>query len=355
MSLQGFYTTKGLTLAAKIAAGTKLTITKVTAGSGETAKTATTLAQEQQTLTAGTAAISGESAVLPVTLAETSVTAAYSLTELGVYAQDPDAGEILYQVFRLDKPVSLTAGGEDACRFYLKQTVGAASITVTCSPAGLLVDEDLQPLRAAVFAKNPGGKSVTLTPAELPDYLASLPRLLTENLTIVLTAGTVTEAITMEGFYGGGHLTIQAAEGADVQFSNYVYIRFCKAVFFRGLKFTGGKVYNGAHVVAYTSFVWLSGCSFDAESDPTANGLAVTNGSLVYLEKGSFTNCNSAVTVIGSSVTTLSNTSGSNNKNGIYIWNGGIAILYDSTPELLGGTANVKAGGLIVKKDGTLL
>lgn len=48
MSFHGFYTTKGLTLAAKIAAGTRLTITKVTAGSGETAKTAATLAQEQR-------------------------------------------------------------------------------------------------------------------------------------------------------------------------------------------------------------------------------------------------------------------------------------------------------------------
>ena len=153
MSFQGFYTTKGLALAAKIAAGTKLTITKVTAGSGETAKTAAALAQEQQTLTAGTAAVSGETAVLPATLAETSVSAAYSLTELGVYAQDPDAGEILYQVFRLDKPVSLTAGGEDACRFYLKQTVGAAGITVTCSPAGLLTDEDLVPLRTTLAKK----------------------------------------------------------------------------------------------------------------------------------------------------------------------------------------------------------
>ena len=355
MSFHGFYTTKGLALAAKIAAGTKLTITKVTAGSGETAKSAAALAQEQQTLTAGTAAVSGETAVLPVTLAETSVSAAYSLTELGVYARDPDAGEILYQVFRLDESRAICAGGESVYRFYLKQTVGSAGITVTCSPAGLLVDEDLQPLRTAVFAKNPGEKSVTLAPTELFDYIKALPRMLTENLTITLTAGTVTEAITMEGFYGGGRLIIQAADGADVQFSNYVYIRFCKAVSFSGLKFTGGKVYNDAHVVAYTSFVWFSGCSFDAESDPTASGLDVTNGSLVFLENGSFTNCKSAVTVIGSSVITLANTSGSGNEVGVYIWNGGIAILYGSTPELLGGAANVKDGGLIVKKDGTLL
>ena len=40
MSLQGFYTTKGLALAAKLAAGTGLTITRVTAGSGETAASA---------------------------------------------------------------------------------------------------------------------------------------------------------------------------------------------------------------------------------------------------------------------------------------------------------------------------
>ena len=65
MSLQGFYTTKGLALAAKLAAGTGLTITRVTAGSGETAASAAALAQERQTLTVGEAAVSGQSAVLP--------------------------------------------------------------------------------------------------------------------------------------------------------------------------------------------------------------------------------------------------------------------------------------------------
>ena len=153
MSFQGFYTTKGLARAAKMAAGTKLTITKVTAGSGVTVKDAPALAGEKQTLTAGTAAVSGATAVLPVTLAEAGVSAAYSLTELGVYAQDPNAGEILFQVFRMDTPVPLTASGENAYRFYLKQTMGAAGITVTCSPAGLLIDEDLEPVRTALAKK----------------------------------------------------------------------------------------------------------------------------------------------------------------------------------------------------------
>ena len=121
MSLQGFYTTKGLALAAKLAAGTGLTITRVTAGSGQTAASAAALAQERQTLTVGEAAVSGQSAVLPATLAEAGASAAYTLTELGVYARDPQEGEILYQVFRLSEGRAITAGGGSAYRFYLKR------------------------------------------------------------------------------------------------------------------------------------------------------------------------------------------------------------------------------------------
>ena len=174
MNLQGYYTTKGLTLAAKTAAGTKLTVTKVTAGSGETAKSATVLAGEKQTLTTGTATVSGQTAVLPVTLAEAKASIAYQLTELGVYANDPDEGEILYQVFRLDEVRAISAGGENVYRFYLKQTVGAAGITVTCSPAGLLVDEDLAPTRSKVLMLSVPSRTATLTAAELQGYLDQL-------------------------------------------------------------------------------------------------------------------------------------------------------------------------------------
>ena len=83
MSLQGFYTTKGLALAAKLAAGTGLTITRVTAGSGETAASAAALAQERQTLTVGEAAVSAQSAVLPTPLAEAGAPAAYTLNGSG--------------------------------------------------------------------------------------------------------------------------------------------------------------------------------------------------------------------------------------------------------------------------------
>ena len=159
MNLQGFYTTKGLALAAKLAAGTALVITKVTAGAGETAVGASALAAEKQTLTVGSAQTTAQTAALPVTLAETKASASYSLTELGVYARDPDVGEILYQVFRLDEARAIAAGGGSVYRFYLKETVGAAGVTVSCSPSGLLIDEDLAPTRSKVLAAAAGSVS----------------------------------------------------------------------------------------------------------------------------------------------------------------------------------------------------
>lgn len=300
MSFQGFYTTKGLALAAKIAAGTKLTITKVTAGSGETAKSATALTGEKQTLTAGTAAVSGQTAVLPVTLAETSVSAAYELTELGVYAQDPDAGEILFQVFRMDTALPLTAGGTNAYRFYLKQTVGAAGITVTCSPAGLLVDEDLQPLRAAV-AKKPDtllnytilhvaktGSDETGNGSSAAPYLTiqkaldSLPKLLMVRAEIEIHAGTYDEDVQISGFIGNEMLIIRATANEDVSIRS-IYAVSCRTRLLRLTGFTlTGQVPIG------TSNKW--GCALYMEDCSTVeiSNLTCTR-TLAAQVRGAFT------------------------------------------------------------------
>ena len=355
MSLQGFYTERGLALAGKLAAGTKLTITKVTAGSGETAESAAALSQEKQTLTVGAAAAEGNQATLHATLAEAYASADYALAELGVYANDPDEGEILYQVFTLEEGRNIHAGGESVYRFYLKETVGEDGIGVLCSPAGLLVDEDLQPLRTAVFAKTPAGKSVTLTPAELPDYLKALPRMLTDNLTITLTAGTVTQDIELEGLYGGGRLWIKAADGADVQFAKSFLVNRCKTVFFERLKFVGGRVYDKGHFVAYASLVYVTSCTFDSANDSEATGFIATAGSQAFLENSTFTNCKRAAQIMSSSIVSIQNANASGNSTGIFVYGGGICMLSGSTPDLLGGTSNGKSGGLIVKANGTLL
>lgn len=357
MSLHGFYTTKGLALAAKIAAGTKLTITKVTAGSGETAKGAVTLAQEKQTLTAGTAAVSGETAVLPVTLAEVNVSTAYSLTELGIYAQDPDAGEILFQVFRMDSAVPLTADGENTYRFYLKQTVGAAGISVTRSPAGLLIDEDLAPVREKVLAVSAPTRSITLAPSEAAAYLKALPRMLTEDISLQITAGTVAETLDLSGFYGPGKIGIWTASGnQDVTLAGGVIAYNCFAeASINNMAITGGDSYQKAAVYTDTGgTLSVKNCELTAGNGVT-NGFATDYGSNLCVEGCSVSGYDTAILAMRTSIINLHNVTASNNTTGNQVWNGGIILLCGTTPELMGGSANSKDGGMIVKADGTLL
>ena len=288
MSFQGFYTTKGLALAAKMAAGTKLTITKVTAGSGVTVKDAPALAGEKQTLTAGTAAVSGATAVLPVTLAEAGVSAAYSLTELGVYAQDPNAGEILFQVFRMDTPVPLTASGENAYRFYLKQTMGAAGITVTCSPAGLLIDEDLEPVRTAL-AKKPDAalaridlsvsKSGSDTSGDgsedhpfltIQKALDSLPKILLGQVVIRVSAGTYAENVSISRFSGAGGLLIRNLNDETVKVK---YMEALSVDLAGGLELSGLEL-TGTSDDKYKPSLRVSGCARVRVSYVTCTGAA---------------------------------------------------------------------------------
>ena len=98
MNIQGTYTNKGLALAAKTAAGACLRVTRVVGGSGHTPDipNAAALPEIRQTLAVGEARCTGNTAVLPVTLAAMALEDSYTLTELGVYAEDPDEGEILH-------------------------------------------------------------------------------------------------------------------------------------------------------------------------------------------------------------------------------------------------------------------
>lgn len=355
MSLQVFYTAKGLALAAKIAAGTKLTVTKVTAGSGTTVEKASALAQEQQTLTVGTAQVRGQTATLPVTLAEVNAAASYTLTELGVYARDPDAGEILYQAIRLDEPRSITAGGENVCRFYLNQTIGKEGITVTCSPAGLLVDEDLAPVRDRVMAGRMRTVNVTLSPAELPGYIAALPRLLCENIRINVTAGVCTEPLRLNYFHGLGYLAISgAADLASVFAGGLEVEQSCVEIRLTGLSISGAV---GESTVSATAagYLYLQDCAVNGGSETYA--VSCYDASHVAFRGGSVMDCASGYAVLCgyNSISVFADCAMSGNNLGAYIYHGGIVLLAGSTPDTLGGSSNKKIGGIIVNANGALL
>lgn len=125
------------------------------AGSGKTGEPliATSLPQVRQKLAVNTPTHNGNTAVIPATLAAAAAEEDYTLTELGVYASDPDKGEILYKVYKLSAPVAIAAGSQMVLRFYLEETVSQdVDITVVCSPAGLITEEDFAPARATAAA-----------------------------------------------------------------------------------------------------------------------------------------------------------------------------------------------------------
>lgn len=338
MSLQGFYTTKGLALAAKIAAGTKLTVTKAVAGSGTTDVSASVLADIEQTLTVGTAKVAGQTATLPVTLAESGAAASYTLTELGVYASDPDEGEILFQVFRLGESRAITAGGESMYRFYLRETVGASGVTVTCSPAGLLVEEDLEPVYASLAKKPDAVQTVTVIHvaktgsdttgdgSESNPYLTiqkavnSLPKLIPSRAQIQIHEGLYDEAVTVEGVIGGDSLQLIGDDGGGTQVKNIRLVsNNCRFLVSNiELVGTGGSSYNWSLQVSNTWRVDLQNvtCVNSVES-AYVGAFYFLNVPIVTLSKCTISNKPVALDIIASTVYLNTTVTGENNTVGI--------------------------------------
>lgn len=356
MKVQGTYTNKGLALSAKTAAGTCLRVTRVVSGSGHTADVpnAAQLPEIRQTLAVGEARCAGNTAVLPVTLAAVELGATYTLTELGVYAEDPNEGEILYCVYRLDEPVTIQAGSDTVLRFYLRQTVSKdGGAEVLCSPAGLITESDCGPVRRKVLAVSAPSRTVTVPMEELADYISRLPRLLTEKLTIKVS-GEWTGIIPIVGFYGCGTLSIQG-EGTAILHGGIQVCNCSCMVWLEKLtmKATAEMAAEGGYLLycASAAAVWTTDCTIVGLRNLT--GVRATDSSLVSLISSSVTGCTYALETTTSSIAALAHTSGAgyaDNVTGVYAYNGGIAIFGPQIPDLLGGTSNRKKGGAAVRR-----
>lgn len=93
-------TEKGLALQNKLIAGEALKFTKVNTGAStvleEELPTQTEVADFRQDAVIQRIKTSGEDVLMPVLLTNTSLMEGYTLHQVGIYAEDPDEGEILY-------------------------------------------------------------------------------------------------------------------------------------------------------------------------------------------------------------------------------------------------------------------
>ena len=109
-------TNKGIALQAKVQAGTQLHITKLKLGSGVVPggtdiKTLTDLIAPEQNLGIGGKEAVDDYCRISSTISNTGLEAGYYVRELGVFAQDPDDGEVLYAYTTDGAPDYLPAGG----------------------------------------------------------------------------------------------------------------------------------------------------------------------------------------------------------------------------------------------------
>lgn len=362
MNIQGTYTNKGLALTAKTAVGACLRVTRVVGGSGYTADipNAAALPEIRQTLAVGEARCAGSTAVLPVTLAAVGLESSYTLTELGVYAEDPNEGEILYCVYRLDEPTTIWAGSDTVLRFNLRQTVsGDGGATVLCSPVGLITESDCAPVRKMVLAVGAPQRDVTMPASELQAYLDALPRLLTEHHIITLS-GTCSQDVRVQGFYGCGSLTFRANNLGECVFTRSVSVENCGVpVTMEKLKWAlGDGTTNSTYCIdCRNSHMAAQDCSFNGyftAGRKLGNGINTFANSSVVLGNCAFHNLENAVhTFVGGHIEIYGNnpeTDYSGNSYGVYTYFNGLVMLGVGVPTTLGASTNYKnSGGTIIQ------
>lgn len=358
MDIQGYFTTKGLLLAAKLAAGSTLKITRVCAGAAETAMNASALSQIRQTLSVGAARRDGDTAVLPVTLTAGLTGSAYTLRELGVYAQDPDEGEILYKVYRLSEPVAVNPSSRLVLRFYLEETVSQdLNVTVVRASAGLLTEADLEPVKNRLEAVHVPSRTVEVAAADLRQYIASLPRLLTENLTITVLGGTCSpDGVYICNFYGPGRLTVRVAGGAEVTCPLVMKIEYCTVpITVERFRFEGPSE-AGAYVQVIGCNAYIKGIIIDgANKNHEGGGVAAIKGGYIFLERCEIKNTLYALVAQEGARLVAYSITASGNTYGVASSGGAIVSLAGNTQELVGGNSHGHWGGAIFNKNGELI
>lgn len=143
-------TEQGLALQAKVAAGGNIEFTKVKTGTGTVEpvllQNQTDVSQPVQEFPfnlepAFNTKGQGE-VVLNIVITNDEVTTGYDCYQLGVYATDPDDGEILYAIIQGEKPLpipAMDATGDWTAEFNIYLQYGnAETVTVVMDTAGIL-------------------------------------------------------------------------------------------------------------------------------------------------------------------------------------------------------------------------
>lgn len=136
----------GATLQAKINAGlTTLNFTRVAIGSGNRIGdlgSATGLIKEELTLGINKITQNGNTVTIELTISNTGVKTGFKITEMGLFATDPDVGEVMYVALVDDNPDYMPSEGSSTVvqqEFQLQFTMSnTGNVSATINPNGFL-------------------------------------------------------------------------------------------------------------------------------------------------------------------------------------------------------------------------
>ena len=146
-------TTKGLSLLSKLVAGNTLTITKAVTGSGTVAvgtlQNQTAVSDIKQTLTFSEVTYPSDGkCALTCSLSNDSLTTGYTANQVGIYATDPDEGEILFFIAQATAgtviPSKTEMPGYSAEWTFYFQYGQADSVSVTVDPAAAVTQAKME-------------------------------------------------------------------------------------------------------------------------------------------------------------------------------------------------------------------
>lgn len=204
----------GLNLQAKLEASAQLKLTRAVTSTNyvnpDTLVRQTTMTNQKQTLILNDVIpMDGGKAIFPITLTNINLVTGYTLNQIGVFATDPDLGEILYFIAQAEQPDPIPPASElpdftITYRFSMIKA-NAGSIVATIDPAALATKIDVVTLqgRTTAIEKHTDFEIGQLTLTNIRAYPHSnavgtvsliLPRLSMNylvNLEVLTTAGSI--------------------------------------------------------------------------------------------------------------------------------------------------------------------
>ena len=392
-------TQKGLALQSKLIAGNTLDITKVEIGAGYVTpgllmqQTAVSDPKKTLNMVSGITYPEQGKCAVKININNDDVTTGYTAMQVGIYAMDPDEGEILYFISQAESgtgtevPSKTEMPGYSAEWTFYFQYGQADNVNVTVDPSNTVSQSEMESYvqqHMGEYVKKTGDTmtgelyinndivlaglkdNVTLYVSTtgndstgdgtsgkpfltIAKALSVLPKNLNgKTATITVAAGTYNEARVDVTSFSGGELVITGtSSSAKPSITNGIYVNKCNAaVTLRWLTLTSSSAGSQGAAFVNCQQANIDTCAVTSATTQQNHGILIDSLSTAYIVGTHVTNCNYAVLSRAARVF-IQSISGGGNRIGFYSTNGGDIRIRESTVASTGALYFTEYGGRI--------